>query len=261
MAQGLLDRYAGQVRNAWRDRRDAARPKLTPLVVFAAIGLTAYVTHAIMFVPRGEDHAYHFTDERGSITALSSVSLAMASAFSFAAFYVPRRLATRERLFWLLLTLAFGFLALDELIEVHERLGLHLDRADPLGLVSRWGFRNWNDLVIIGYGVVALPVLIYFLPTALRYPRCLETLLVAFAFYGAHTIIDATQEPATVVSQIMEETCKVCTSVCLAIGAFAGCVAANWNQEPHGLAESCRRTHYSVAEDAHFEETELLVSN
>ncbi len=83
---------------------------------------------------------------------------------------------------------------------------------------------------MIGYGILALFLLIYFLPSILRYPKVFEFLAIAFLFYGIHTFIDATQEPPTTYSFIFEESAKLFCSALIALGTFVGLVGIIENQ-------------------------------
>ena len=81
---------------------------------------------------------------------------------------------------------------------------------------------SWNDVIVILYGVVALPVVLALLPDILRYRMVLELFVIAFVFYVLHTLIDSTQEPYTTTSVILEESAKLFCGAFLALGAFIG---------------------------------------
>ncbi len=148
------------------------------------------------------------------ITALSAIFLAMGGGFAFASFFMSPDQENRHRYFWLLMAMAIGFLSLDELVGFHEEMGRYLNYRSVSGEAPFGIFRNWNDVVVISYSIPALFFMIYFLPSLLRYPRVFEILVIAFSFYGIHTIIDSTQEPATTLSYILEESAKLyCSSL------------------------------------------------
>ena len=196
-------------------------PELKPLMIgiFSLVGL--YVVASLILVPTGEVPEFNFVDERGSITVLSAVFLAMGCAFAFTSTSYSQTVSTR--LFWLGFCLALGFLSMDELLEFHERIGGYLDKQKVVTDATS-SFRNSNDLVVIAYGAIALVVLMFFLPTALQYPRFLELFALAFSFYVIHTVIDSTQEPPTTVSIVFEETAKLLCSATLALTQFVGTV-------------------------------------
>ena len=124
---------------------------------------------------------------------------------------------------WFVLALGFAFLSFDELLQFHERAGRLLKRfgsSDP--------FRNWNDIIVILYGVVTLPILITMLPGLMRWRMVLEMFAIAFVFYGIHTFIDSTNEPPTTASIILEESAKLLCGAFLVIGTFMGFVGVLW---------------------------------
>lgn len=59
----------------------------------------------------------------------------------------------RVRPFWLLAGLGFGFLAVDELWSIHERIGRELDEA---GVPRLPGINHHDDLVLLAYGLAGL---------------------------------------------------------------------------------------------------------
>ena len=118
---------------------------------------------------------------------------------------------------------------MDELLEFHERFGRYLDGRHLTGLAS--SFRGWNDIVVIAYGIAALVGLVFFLPTALKYPRFLELIGVAFFFYLIHTVIDSTQEPPTTTSVVLEESAKLLSSAMLAVTQYVGVLTVLQNTD------------------------------
>ena len=120
--------------------------------------------------------------------------------------------------FWLLVTFGFGFFALDELLGFHEKLG-KIIKASPIGPAET--FRNWNDVIVIIYGVIAVCVAIYFLAEILRYPLFAEMLSVAFFCYCLHTLLDSTLGDSSW-GRILEESAKVYSSTFFAIAMFIG---------------------------------------
>ena len=128
---------------------------------------------------------------------------------------------------WVIMAIGFFFLAMDELMQFHERLGSIMRRYADSGI-----FRNWNDIIVILYGVLALPVIAALLPGILRYRMYFELIVTAFVFYAIHTLIDATQSPRTQVSMILEESAKLLCVMFLALGTFIAFLGALWNSEP-----------------------------
>ena len=145
--------------------------------------------------------------------------MAFASAGAGFCFLVMTESKDKQKYFWLLAALGFFFFSFDELFGFHEKFGGLIGRE----LGGSGSFRNWNDLIVIGYGLVALPVLLYFIPELLRSPKVAELLGVAFVCYMLHTIIDSTQVTASTTSIILEESCKLFAALFF---AFAMVVAA-----------------------------------
>ena len=97
------------------------------------------------------------------------------------------------------------------------------------------GFRNWNDVIVIGYGLAALPILIFFLPEILRYSRVPELFGAGLFLYLVHTTFDALQRrPA---DMMWEESAKLGAAACFALGGLAALlVIASPSPAPPGVA-------------------------
>lgn len=220
----MIERLKSQLRHTTAQRKELELPKVGWIVAVSVIGTVAYIFLAIILIPSGETRDFHFGKERGAITALSAILLAMAAAFSMATQVLLVRTEARHRWSWAILFFSFTFFAFDELLEFHERLGFVLERhADP-GI-----FRNWNDVVVTFYGLLAVPIMVLLLPTLIRHRMLLEMFVIAFAFYGIHTLIDSMIEPKTTLSVILEESAKLFSAGFLAIGSFVGFLGALWN--------------------------------
>lgn len=167
---------------------------------------------------RPGNEARHF-EEGGLVTALSSILLGTASGLSATAFYLSHR-RTALGLFWLVAAFGFAFFALDELLEFHEKLGAKI--AACYGAPA--AFRNWNDVIVISYGGIALGVIVGFLPEILRVPNFAGLLATACGFYVIHTTIDSTCT-RSVPSVIVEETMKLFSGGFFALSFFAAVVA------------------------------------
>lgn len=213
----LLDSYLAEVSDALTQRRELRIPGLNSVIIGMCGLILAYLTLAVLIrIPSGMLE-FHFVNERGAVTALSAILLAMAAALSLASAFLARTQSKSHVILWMLFSSGFLFLSLDELLQFHERIGYWLD--DRVALSA---FRGWNDLVVISYGVVALPIAACLLPKILSYPRLAEMLGTAFTFYALHTLIDTLQEPPTTVSIILEESAKVLCAGFLVLTAFTG---------------------------------------
>ncbi len=219
----MIDGFYDRLRAAVVERRTDDLPRVVS-VFSVVIGFTlTYIIFAMILVPTGGPPEYHFVYEYGAITPLSAIFLAAASAFSLASAVTLIRARDPHQWVWFVLALGFAFLWFDESLEFHERAGDLMDGFTGSGL-----FRHWNDTIVVFYGVLAVVILILLLPGLMRWRMVLETFAVAFVFYGIHTFIDSTSEPATTVSIILEESAKLFSGAFLMIGTFVGFIGAVW---------------------------------
>jgi hypothetical protein len=166
----------------------------------------------LVLAPIDDATGFELADEGGLLTAVSSALLALACAAAASTSVALRRRGERPW-FWLFTTGVLAFLALDEILQFHERMGGWL-KASRLGAVPF--FRNWNDVVVILYGVAACAVLFAFLPELLRFPRVAALCTVGLGFFAVHTVIDASSPNPSGANMLFEEGCKV-----LAVGFLA----------------------------------------
>ena len=199
-------------------RKQIQIPSVKGFISFIFLSLLIYITIAIAFGYYIDDLDFHFRSEEGAITALSAIMLSITSGLSWVAFFLSSKKNNLAAYFWLLVTLGFGFFALDELLEFHERLG-YIIRISPVGPSET--FRNWSDPIVIVYGVIAVFVAIYFLSEILRYPLFAEILSAAFFSYCVHTIVDSTLGDSSL-GRILEESAKVFSSTLFALAMFVG---------------------------------------
>lgn len=205
----------------------AARPDhslgrhLKPLLLLALPLVALYIAAAIFVVPSGEAQDYNFVSEEGAITALSAVLLSSAAAFALMAWLLSVGSSLGWRSIWLLVAASMGFLAMDELLGFHEALGSVLDDIDVFGLRGSGVIRGWNDLVVVLYGIVALPVAVLAMPALARVPRFLEFGAAAFGFYVVHTAVDSVVEPPTLLSVVVEESAKLYAGLFLAMACLS----------------------------------------
>jgi len=204
-----------KIKSALEQRKTYALPpfKRTLVAMFAFLFL--YLMLCYIGSP-ADQKEYQFASEDGALTALSSVFLAMGAAFAGVSYFLTKHEGRLRRIFWLMAVSVFIFLAIDELMRMHEAAGWLTKEL----IGEPKGFRNWNDVIVIGYGIVALTLGYYFLPEILRYPRFFEFLAVAFVFFFIHTFIDSTVEPKTTVSAIFEESAKLLCTALLSFSMF-----------------------------------------
>lgn len=216
----MLKDFRKNLKNALRIRRNAELPGFGWLVPAAVVFTFIYCVLAIFLVPGDKPPEFNF-QEGGMIMALSAITLAAAAGFALTADLIHFRDTGKHQWLWLIFAAGFVYLSFDELVQFHERAdNLVLERIFPPEI-----FQNWNDMIVVMYGVIAIPVVFVLLPTLLKYRHVPEMFFVAFVFYAIHTFIDSTQDPATLTSQIFEESAKAFSTVFLLLGAFNGVLA------------------------------------
>ena len=222
----MYKNYKDNLRKALELRKQTSLPDTKMVLIWVLVSTLIFIIFSIYFAPEDRDLDYHFVSERGLITAMSAYLLAAASVFCLVTLTVQFREQKLNARLWVLMALGFAFLCLDETAQFHERLGNLIDDEWDSG-----AFRTWNDIIVILYGLVALPLVLVLLPDILRYQMLLELFVVAFIFYAIHTLIDSTQEPPTTVSIILEESAKLFCGVFLALGTFIGFIGVFWRSE------------------------------
>lgn len=212
----MIPMFQRHFKEALAQRGQVALPSLKKPIVLLTIGTLIFLAIAVLIAPENKPGRY-FYKEGYMVSYLSAFFLALASIFSGISFKLSQGRTDFMRYFWLLAAIGFAFFFLDELIGFHETAG---ERLNPVAAIPE-GFRHWDDIVVILYGVVALFVMAGFLPEILRYPKVMEMMGTAFLFYFIHTFTDATVEPRTDLSAIIEESAKVFCGEFLAISMFA----------------------------------------
>ncbi len=187
-----------------------------PFALLSTVGVLCYILVSIVFAPASEP-MYHFS-ENGAITALSSVCMAMSGALALVVFYLRTKAWTVGGLFWILLACGCIFLSLDEQLMLHERGGRAIS-ATSVGEPEF--FRNWNDIIVIGYGIVALGVGAFFAREIVKCKVFAALFVIGFLFYMAHTGLDSTLPNTVLWKDIPEESSKLLSvfSLFLALAA------------------------------------------
>lgn len=219
----LINKFKKSIGEALEYRRKASFPNLKWLVCSVAIFTFVYIIISIYLVPEGKPPAFNFL-EHGSITALSAMFLALGCGFAIASNLIYFRARGSHQWFWIVIALGLGFLFFDELLQFHERG----DRLVLEQVISTSTYENWNDMIVVAYGIVALPVLLFLLPHLMRYRMVLGLFITAFLFYFIHTAIDTIQTQQTLTLDILEESAKLFCVVFLALGSFAGLIGNIW---------------------------------
>jgi len=212
----------------------AVPPRLGGLVAVTAACIGAYIGLSVLFAPRGVI-AYNFASEQGTVTTLSTGMLLMAACLAAMGFWSVREDSSRARLLWAALTVVMSYFAVDEVMEFHERVGEFLNAHVPRG-----PFRNWNDIVVILYGIAVIPLALLLWHEVLRYRRLFTMLVVTGLLYVGTTSVDTLTTTPTDLSNIVEEGLKGTCSTFFMLSMLTGLVAARslqlvrTGQEPSG---------------------------
>src|SRR4051794_13880657 len=223
MSSPVPSRPSSEVRTTRLRQRGPV--SLVPLVAVVTVTVLVYIGLSVVFAPPsvldqyGTALPYNFKSERGTITLLSTAMFLLAACFAGKALAGVWAERGRTRLLWLLLTVVMAYFTVDEVAQFHERSGDFLDAHLPKG-----PFRTYNDVVVIMYGLVALPAALLLWREVLRYPRLLTMLLITGVLYVATTSVDTFTEDATPVSVVLEEGIKVCCSTFFALSMLTGLV-------------------------------------
>lgn len=220
-----LRAYRREFSEALNTRKRLHAMPLRYAVLPLVLGLGVVIALAIAFSP-ANDPARQFGEE-GIVTTLSAIFLAMASAFAGAAALSERGGDHRLRWWWALTSLGFFFFSCDELMRFHEQAGTWL-RIEVLGRSEF--FRNWNDLIVILYGVIAAIVMLRFAPRVLQLPLHPELIALGFLSYVIHTGMDSLPHEDTgplaylryLPTGIIEESAKLFASTFFAMAMLQG---------------------------------------
>ena len=214
---GFLRRQVERVRGALVEAREAAPERVAGRAI-TLYGLT--LVYSVSWFFAGPIQAKHpFFREGGPIDWLSSVFLAGAAVFAWAAWAAGGR-RTRESWVWLTCALGFMFLAVDERFQIHERSSAWFLR---LFLETRpFGLGKWNDLTVIGYGLVAFVFVVLMLPAFLRHKQVRLFFGLGFLFYALHTGTDVIRGAfhESWVKDPLEETFKLLAGASFFLGSL-----------------------------------------
>ncbi len=199
---GLVRRYRDRIAEALGLARGMPTgPSFNRFMVLAAAGVTC--TTICTFLARN-DREYRLTNEGGPQDLLSTVFLLTAAMLAWAAWYVGDRKEAASW-FWLLSAVALLVLTNDDRFQFHERF--HWEWRRELGKPP-FGMRNWNDVAVSVYGIVALGVAAISLPAVLRFRIPRRFLILGFISYAIHTAIDVKLKPSAM-KNLLEETMKL----------------------------------------------------
>lgn len=163
-----------------------------------------------------DDHRGHYFREGGMADLLSSIALLAAALLAWGSSLVGRGSSLQG--FWRLAALGLVFFAADDRLQLHEHAHDYW-LFDAFG-AAPFGLRNWNDLIVLLYGLGALLALALWGRGTLRVRPVRNLLAVAFAFYALHSLTDMLL-PGSHLKNAAEESCKLlgATSLLLAFHA------------------------------------------
>ncbi len=188
----------------------------TAFAALGTLGVLCCIAASALLGP-ASDPMFHF-GENGAITALSSVTLAMTSILALVIFYLEKQDWDIGKMFWFVLAGGCLFLALDEQLQFHERGGSALE----LTSIGESGFfRNWNDLIVICYGLVALVIGALFRREILRCKAFAAFFGIGFLFYAIHTAVDSLLPISVAWKDIPEEGAKLLSVFSVFLGTCA----------------------------------------
>ena len=215
--------YVEKIKTAYKSRPRQIKPEIFLFSGIMLAAVFAFISFSVFIHPEGERFCYNFYLEVGSISILSATTLTTAALIAYISFFISPKVKRKQKIFFLIAAIALTYLAVDEVMQFHENIGTNLDHIRFFRKLIAWtGVHSWNDMIIIIYGLVALPVLIYVLPTIFEVPYIAEYFVIAFICYVIHTTIDASFRPPTTASYIFEESAKLYTSTFMALGLLSG---------------------------------------
>lgn len=185
------------------------------ITLSASIFSLFYIIITLLLTPQEVSKDFHFLNEFGAISLLSMIYIAIAVIFSLFILIKEYKSKGNQITFWLICSIGFTFLFMDELFQFHEIAGYIIENYFSLHLPI-----SINDLIVIIYGIIALLLLPILLPT-LRTDRTLMLMFsLAFIFYFIHTLIDTAISSRTEFSTIIEESFKIYSMQFIMIGNF-----------------------------------------
>jgi len=207
--------------NALAQRKLRHQPAIMTPVLVTLVGVFAFLVLA--YIVPGQDVPYQQFKEGWAVNAFSTFFLGAGSALAFFCFVGRSEQKELGRWFWLLLGMGFLFLCLDEQLEFHERGGYFI--LYNLGIDPLPGFRNWNDIIVICYGLVAGTICLVFIVEMLRFRRFIELLMVGAFFYVLHSAIDSLFEGQF--KMVPEESAKLLANAFFALAFLASALGVS----------------------------------
>ncbi len=224
MKTTLLSAYGARIRAALSRSRSESTPAFMKTAVPVYAATVVYLL--VWWILAPGHHKNQFFREGGMIDWLSTVFLATAALFAWLTWMARKGERDSGRWFWLASSVGLAFFSIADRFQVHERLQkqwLEPLYGDPAV------FRNWNDLAVIGYGLIGLAVLLAALPTVFRHRWPMRLMIAGFGCYLTHTLIDVLL-PRSHPKTLFEEGFKVLAGCSLML-AYASAAMITWSRE------------------------------
>jgi hypothetical protein len=116
---------------------------------------------------------FDFNVETNFPSFFSTMLLMLAAVLLLICYLHSRRIGSSQRRYWLVLSIVFVFLSLDENVQIHEVIAQHLTPVLPTDLN---GFIHWSW--VVPYSVLVLLLGGYFLSFVLRLPSFTRRLFI-----------------------------------------------------------------------------------
>ncbi len=120
--------------------------------------------------------------------------------------------------YWRLAALGLAYLALDELVGLHEGLGRAINWA---GAPAPWHTEHWDDVILAVYVVLAAAISLWYLRELLRSPRVFRLLVLGFGITALAVLLDnIIQSPTNAIGprEAVEEFTELAGAVVIAFG-------------------------------------------
>ena len=140
-------KYLNRIKSAYENRpRQVKLDKfLFTAIVFFAVFF--FISFSVFIHPEGERFCYNFYLEVGSINILSAATLATASLIAYICFFINPSANKSQKIFFLIVALALTYLAMDEVLQFHEKIGRNLDKIDNFKRITAPGLVYANGMI------------------------------------------------------------------------------------------------------------------
>ncbi|MCC9169187.1 multidrug transporter [Pontibacter harenae] len=129
------------------------------------------------FLARNLKGFFDLNEENNISAFFASIALLIAAAALYMVYLLQSAKYSSKKWHWLILSIAFAFLAIDENTEIHEKLGDRLTASFGSDLPDYLQYA-W----VIPYGVAFIAAVAYFLPFVFKLPNKTRNLFIVSGF-------------------------------------------------------------------------------